>query len=436
MTFFLALLFVVLVFWRPQEWLFPWMFGWPILDAIVVFASLTLFIEVDQGQVRIPRRLPQLYLLAGLWFAAMMSHIAHTYWGGMMWTYLPVFKICFFCALLLCVLDRPSRLRWLAIVFVAMACLMAIHALMQQRWGYGFAWQAPVIHIRPGDEFPRARSLFFGIFEDPNDLAQILATAIPFAFVITKRRTLFSMLLGSVISYFLIQAIIATDSRGGFVALGVVASVTTVLLLPARWLPVSMSLLVLGGLILCPLSAGHMDASAHDRVVFWGQANWIFKENMLFGIGFNMFGEFIDKSRAAHNMFVLCYTELGVFGYWFWFSLLQIGVVGCWRTRAALTNPDTEDQAWLRRFAGLSIAALAGFSASGYFLTRTFVHPLFFLFALLGAVPIVAERLLPEDHPPLIEPRRDIFVMCSIGSLGSIVYIYVSIILLNKAFYG
>ena len=38
-------------------------------------------------------------------------------------------------------------------------------------------------------------------------------------------------------------------------------------------------------------------------------------------------------------------------------------------------------------FAGLAIASLGGFAASAYFLSRTFIFPLFFLIALVSAIP-------------------------------------------------
>jgi len=113
MTFFFTAIFIFLVFWRPQEWLFPWLFGWPILDAIVFMALLSLLIESDQRRIRFPKNRPQIYLLFGLWIAAITSHVVHTYFIGMMETIPAVFKICFFTILLFCVQqthDKPHNL--------------------------------------------------------------------------------------------------------------------------------------------------------------------------------------------------------------------------------------------------------------------------------------------------------------------------------------
>ena len=438
MTFFFTSLFIVLVFWRPQEWLFPWLYNWNILDGVVFMSLLTLVLEANQKRIRFFRGMPQPYLLAGLWFAAVCSHIAHTYWEGMMWTIPDMFKICFFTFLLFCVLNSPSRLRAVAAMFVVMSCVMAVHALMQERLGSGFGGLRPMYVPAWGDRPAQFRSYFFGIFGDPNDLAQILATSIPFTFVLTRRRSFWGFLLGCTLSALLILGILATHSRGGLVALLVVAAVVATLFLPARWLGLSLLTFAIIALILCPFSARYLDESAHDRVIFWGQANWAFKENLFFGVGYQMFTEYIEKSRASHNAFVMCYTELGLFGYWFWFILLQLGVVGAWRTMLALKKSKTEtvDHAWLRRFSGLAMAAMAGFCVSSYFLSRAFIFPLFFLFAILGVLPFVARDFLPEDHPPLIEVRRDVFIFGTAGTLLSVAYIYFSIILLNKAWGG
>ncbi len=433
MTFFLTAIFVFLVFWRPQEWLVPGLYGWPLLWGVMGLALMTLTIEVNERKIRFPRRLPQTWILGGLWFAAMMSHVADFYLAGLMWTIVPTFNICFFTLLLFCVLDRPSRLRRMALIFVVMACVMSIHALMQQRLHYGFAGSRPLF-IREGyrGQPAHTRSLFFGIFGDPNDLAQILVTALPLTFAMFRRKTVVGTLVSCGLATLILFGIFSTHSRGGYLALAFTGSVMMALVLPARWLPRLLLFLALSALLLTPMAAGYLDQSAVDRLDFWGQANWAFKSRPVFGVGYGMFPDYIRGGRAAHNAFVLCYTELGVFGYFFWFSLILLGYVGAWRARVAMGEPKTLEQAWLQRYAGLGIAAMSGFLVSSYFLTRAFVYPLFFLMAMLGVLPRLAEAMLPEDRPALIEPRRDVWTYGTLGALGSIAYIYWSIILLNR----
>ena len=421
---------MIIVFWRPQEWLFPFLFGMNILNVVFIMAIGAFLVERKEGRLRIPKGTPQRYLIWGLWIGPIMSHIANTYFAGFMGTYLTTFKFAIFTFFLYCVLDRYTRLRKVGLLFIFMGAMMAVHALMQQKLGYGFGGLQPI----RGSNYlgvVNFRSVFYGIFEDPNDLSHILATCLPFAFIITKKKSVFSLLLGVAISYLLVLGILATHSRGGFVGIVAALGVMTVMALPDKWTPKVIGIAIIGALVLCTMAGSFLDDSAHDRVAFWGEANWAFKTKPLFGVGYHMLIEYISEDRSVHNAFVLCYAENGFFGYWFWFGLMLLGVMGAWRARMALTNVRNVNAQWVRRFAGMAIASMAGYAAAGYFLQRAYVYPIFFLFAILGAIPIVAYRYLPDDHPPFFNLRHD-FMLNTMASAGSIFYIYISILILNK----
>lgn len=435
MSFGLTILFIFLVFWRPQEWLVPALWGWPLLDMITSLALLGVIFDLNQGKTRMPRT-PAVMLAAGLWFATIMSHVPHTYFQGILNTFPETFKFCFFTILLLVVIDRPARARTLVIVMVACAVIMSVHAVMQQTGG-GFADARPfkVVNHRTG-ELER-RSCFFGIFSDPNDLGQFLAAMIPLAFAVPRRLNPISLALCAALACYIFQGLLGTHSRGGMVAVAASVGTMTLLMLPARWLPYVATAGLIGGLGACFFKgAGMLDASAQERVVYWGLGNYAFLRNPIFGIGYNMWWQLTAKSMTAHNAFVLCYTELGIFGYWFWFNLLALGIVGSWRARLALRRPRTQSQAYMRRLSGLSIASLAGFAAGGYFLSRAFVFPFFFLFGLLNAIPLIVQKLLPEEHPPLLNTHRDVYKLGTLATVFSIAYIYLTILILNKVYYG
>lgn len=436
MTFFFTTIFLFMVFWRPQEWLVPGLYGWPILDVVVGFALLGLAVEVNEGRVKIPRDIPQTYLLFGLWVSAPLSHIAHTYFAGMMESISPVFNMCFFSFLFIVTLDRPERLRLVARLFVAMALLLAFHAQLQMKRGYGLGHIYPiwVPSIEGAPEYYRAQ--FIGIFSDPNDLAQILVTCIPFTFALGRRFNFFSVVIGCLLSWFLYDSMLTTHSRGGMMGLFAVIGCQVALWFPARMFPYLFVTGLIGFLGMCSFSGSGMDQSAQDRVVFWGLANEMFKHNPIFGIGYEMAWMCTTKGQALHNAFVTCYTELGLFGYWFWFLLIQLGVIGGLRVRAALRRVDDIEARNLRFMAGQTIVAIVGFGTSAYFLSRTFIYPLFFLMAMLAAMPRLARAYLPPHHPRLFNNRRDIYIRGTIGVLISVLFIYLSIVLLNKSYYG
>ena len=75
---------MLVVFWRPQEWLVPQLYGFPLLDGVIAVALLSLILEFDSGKIRMPRAASQLYLLLALFVAAIASNAVHTYFGGIM----------------------------------------------------------------------------------------------------------------------------------------------------------------------------------------------------------------------------------------------------------------------------------------------------------------------------------------------------------------
>ena len=435
MTFPLTLLFMFLVFWRPQEWLIPWMFGWPLLSVVMYVALLSLIMEVSQGNARLQKS-PTIMLAAGLFIATLLSHVAHLYFQGIINTVSPSFKFCFFTVLLLFVINSVERLRAVMLVFILAAVIMSIHVIMEVKTGYGFAGAQPMWDYSVKNDLWIRRGCFFGIFADPNDTAQFLATSFPLVFAYPRRLTPINFLMACGVGWLILMGMNGCYSRGGMIALGSVVMCIVFLKLPRRWVPYAGVTALVAGLVLCYAKGGVlMDFSARERVVFWGYANYAFKHNLLFGLGYGMFWQ-VAGDRAAHNAFVSCYTELGLVGYWFWFSLMMLGVVGCWRVRGVFNRPRTGVQSYLKRAAGLSIASMVGFAAAGYFLSRAFVFPLFFLFGMLNVIPLIAKRYLPEDHPPLLNVSTDVFGTGTLTTLGSVVYIYLSILALNKSYGG
>ena len=433
MSFAFVLAFVTLTLLRPQEWLFTWLWNVPLLDLTFLLSIAGLVIETNERTIIFPTKSPQVYLVAGLLFAGAMSHIAHTYAAGLFVTFPLFLKPCIFTVLLIVVMQSSEKLRLAIVIIISITLLMAIHCVLQNTRGYGFGMGWPIYVSMPGRE-PYYRSCFYGIFGDPNDTAQMLVTAMPFAFALRRRRSFFGTVAGLCLVAVLFWGLQTTHSRGGLVAFAATATVMFFLLLPARWMPVLMTLMLVGGMLALPFSEGHMDESSHDRVAFWGQANYVFKRNFLFGVGLNMFSEYIEMDKAAHNAYVLCYTETGFFGYSFWFGLIVVGLLGAWRTRLALKDPRNEEEAWLRRFAGYTVASVVGYCVSSYFVGRAFVYPMFLMFGIMAAVPLAANTLRPGLMAGLFRPKLDL-LLSTVAAAGSILYIYISILILNKIGY-
>jgi hypothetical protein len=413
----------------------PALFGWPVLDITVGFAMLSMLVELDSHKLYFPKRLQQPKLLLGLWFFCVFSHVPHTYFQGMLDSWEEPAKICFFTLLLFIVIDSPAKLRHVARLFVFMAVMMSIHALMQQKLGYGFAGFRPMYVPKP-DGSIQIRSWFFGIFEDPNEMAQMIVASMPFTFVMFKKSNFFTWSIAMGLCVFLYFGMASGHSRGSLIGLGAALAMLVVMKLPAHWMPRVMPLGLLAALAACPGMTRALDMSARERIVFWGLGNQAFKSsivNMLTGLGYGMFWSVTKKGRAAHNAFVNCYCEIGYLGYCFWFGLIILGILGAWRVRVEMARRRYDAEAdYLWRFSGYIIIAMVAFSASSYFLSRTFIYPFFFLMALAGVTPVIADNMLEEDAQVYLFPsNRDTFILCAAGGFFSIIYIYISIRLMN-----
>ena len=430
MSFFCAMIFMICVFWRPQVWLFPQLMYTGYLDGVIAVTVLALLFEFDEGRIKRPKRY-QVLMILGLYCSTLISHVAHTYLGGILNTWLPMLKYTIYAVILLCVTERVTRVRTVIRIFVSMGLFMTWHAYLQVTRGYGLNGSGPVL-IRGYEE---VRTRFFGIFGDPNDLAQMLVVCMPLAFAFPRRMNFFKLLLCCGAAYILVWGMISTGSRGGYVGTAAILGTGLIFLLPRKWTPVLLLLAVLSALTLMPAAGLVLDSSARNRVIFWGMANWQFKANPLFGLGFGMFWKVTKEAMAAHNAFVHCYTEIGYVGYWFWFGLMLLGVVSCWRTRVLIVDVDHPEARYLSRASACCITAMIGYAASSYFLSRAFIYPYFFLCILLTAFSNVAEEFIDEEDlgEPIIKPWRDVLVLNTLGSGASIIYIYWSIILLNRA---
>jgi len=402
-----------------------------------------MLLEIDNGRVKFPKTMPQIWLLIGFYFSTIWSNAVHTYFQGFLNTYIETFKFCFYTMLLLIALDSAPKLRAVARVFVALAVVMAVHCLLQETRGYGFVGLRPML-IGPVAGNPAYyRSYFFGIFGDPNDTGQMLVTAVPFSFVVFKRKGLLPFLVGCGISYLLIKALYTTHSRGAEVGLFSLIGMLVVLKLPQRWMPTLVPLGMIGVLAICPVMAQGLDMSARERIIMWGFSNqYLFAHplSLLFGVGCGQSYIIADiysmRGLTMHNMFVYCYTELGYFGFIFWFGLILIGMMSAWKVRVYMSRQRKTDRdvEYIWRYAGYAMCAMVSFCGSGYFLSRAYVYPIFFLMAILAALPRVADQYLYDDGEviSLMPDMKASFSLAPVGAAFGMVYVWLSCIMLNK----
>jgi hypothetical protein len=386
MAFLFLCIYTVLVLFRPQDWLLPPAVArLHLLDIAALGSIFFTFVGMQAGRSATGlSRTPHCWLIAGLFGCVVLSHVAHVYFSGMLMAIEEFGKICLIYFLVVANVHRIWQYRVFAGIIVGIAFLMAVHCILQIALGAGFAGTPPLV-VHPGSESEIYRAQFFGIFGDPNDTSLFLVAALPLSlFVLRPLRG--SRLLALLYWGALIAGCYCTGSRGGFLALMVMAMVLLMMQFRLRRVFVYCIALFLVALMAAPgrFQLGFLEASASGRVEYWGTANAVFKSSPVFGVGYRMITDYLPQDRATHSSFVQAYADLGLLGYAFWFSLLAMSVLGCWRVAQLVPESSAEEE--LVFIAKLMVPSLVGFFAASYFLSRSYTLPLYLMLGLAAAI--------------------------------------------------
>lgn len=190
-----------------------------------------------------------------------------------------------------------------------------------------------------GERFFRTEGL--GFLHDPNDFSQFLVGLIPCMFLFWRKgRTVGNLLLVYFPVLVLMFGMFLTHSRGGMVALLVIAIV-----LGYRKMGLIPSVIA-GGLLFVAISAlgwsGGREVNAEsgsDRTDAWGVGMQLIRTHPIFGVGYGRFSDFYVIT--AHNTVMVCAAEIGLVGFFFWTLLILSSV---WDVNTAARNPDAKKE--------------------------------------------------------------------------------------------
>jgi putative inorganic carbon (HCO3(-)) transporter len=231
-----------------------------------------------------------------------------------------------------------------------------------------------------------------GIMQDPNDLAMGLVTSLPFIWMAYSRgRRLRNLFWVWIPTALLITTIYYTRSRGGVIALLAVVG-----LMFSRRISRVKTIILVGILGVALIAAGATggrsisgdDESSDGRLSAWGQGFILFFSSPLLGIGYNRFTEY--NEITAHNSYVLCFSELGLAGYFLWLSILVASLLQL----SALKKTEGTDPAAesIRQWAGTLQLSFCGYMVAGFFLSRSYVYIFYVMAALTGVLTMLARR--------------------------------------------
>lgn len=225
-----------------------------------------------------------------------------------------------------------------------------------------------------------------GVFNDPNDFALVLVTAIPMClYWLTDPTRKATRPLWLLLLFLFGYALMLTHSRGGFLAL--LSGVG--MLFYSRFGGAKTILL---GMLCMPLLfivfAGRMTSISSDegtgqtRIQLWSDGLTYFQHSPLFGIGMENYRQF--SNHVAHNSFIHGYAELGLIGGSlflgaFWFALRGLFAL---RRQAVVSDEYDDFDPELRRLQPYLMAMMVSYTIGICFLSRCYIVPTYLMLGL------------------------------------------------------
>lgn len=426
MAFRLFILYIVLVFLRPIEQfapdlmaLRPMLILWALtfVSSIVTWRQSGLF-AAHGVQIR---------LLLLFWFAIIVSLVLNgqsSLVGDAFGEFSTSAMLLFLVALNVTSLDRLKTTCKALCWSILLLCIQAIHSYKTGYMIDTFVIRqlanenvlAPEGLVLPDDDVNgvylwRMRSV--GFLQDPNDFAQIICMVLPWLYLNFRPGAWIRNLIWvGAPAAVMLYAIQLTHSRGGLVGLAVIVFVQVLRRIGMFWgamlgVAGAMGILVIGQIGGRGFNA--KEASANERLDAWFSGIEMFKSSPLFGVGYGQFME--HHLRTAHNSFVLCFAELGTFGYLCWLGLIVLAFRGL----MVVAKSEDRSYSW---WGWMMTSSLAAFLSCAWFLSRTYQASLFMLLGLSFACYfgyLRRNEVVPKGKKPAAQPLPGQWVGWTLG---------------------
>ncbi len=407
--FLLCLAFILFSFFRLHE-------AFPVLNplhipqalaigTLAVLGSHLLFRKIEIAWTRELKLFTIFFIQITIGIAfATGKDIAIAYWTD---TFVKIFVMVFAIASLA---RRPSDF--------ALASRSIVIAGMAVSW-VALYNKANEIGLVEGTRVTIGRSAG-SVLGDPNDLSLVLAFPLSFAvaLVLTPKTGFFGRLLGLVGTVVIIMAVLATQSRGGLLAIVAVFGVFGAQQIKSKALLISIAVLGMIGLSAAAgiggrqsggaAEAGLVDESAEGRFYAWGAAINMAIARPLTGVGLNNYvaNYFFYSTwwegfaKAVHSTWFSVLAEGGFLGFGIFITMIVRMVQTAMKSVREL-SPKAAGARYDPAAYGMAqsiVAGIAGFVASGTFLTQGFTWPVYVLLALTVAVKLYGDRSIVPGY--------------------------------------
>lgn len=330
--------------------------------------------------------------------------------------------------LILCCIDKPSRLYWFAAFVVLVALYYVARTTAAIHWGVDaekfLVWEwTDKMDMDTGLPIKEPRIIGLGVLSDPNDLGQLMLFSIALLSMAFYKAPILQKLLVAPVVLLLFYDIYLTKSRGTVVGMAalIVAIMHNRL---GKMGPIVGAGLT--GLMVLGLGFGggrgfsSQTGSGAERLKMWSETLALIKSAPLRGIGHNNAFEYLWNT--THNSYLLCFVELGIFGYLIWMGVL---VATFLQLRQVMALKDRGPDGFkVARIARALYFAFVAMAVSSFFLSRAYAFIIYVLLGLSAAVWRIAQKKFPEMEPL---PWPKLAQYSVVTAMGVVVLIYVMV---------
>lgn len=388
LAFFFFQLVTATLFLRPAE-LFEWIDGLPLYEGLLIACLMLTLSSIQQHfRWRALARQPISLCIVGLFASVILSHATHLYLGGVAESGMNVFKAMIYYALVITIINSPTRMKAYLLNLTVCSSLMCILCLFDYWNILDFEHITHLLDTQGHDDDYQPIMIYrmrgIGIFQDPNDVAMVMVAAGVLCFYQLTDTASGIWRFGWLVPIVLLFAgLIETKSRGGLMAAGCAA-----LALSQFWFgPKMATVFAVAGAIVLPMVAGRSGdidiedgGTAHERMLMWREGFVALKSpDLFFGVGQGMYTEVADL--VAHNSFVHAYVELGTIGGTMFFGCFFFAAMQLYRIGQLPENIWVPE---LERMRPYLTAMLAGWCGSMFSLSRCYIVPTYLLIGLMA----------------------------------------------------
>ena len=380
----LAFTFVLVL--SPQEWI-------PVLGAlrIALLAGLVAAAAhlIDRWQRPEPWRTPPEFVLAGCLLAWTIVTVPLSLWPGgsvayLTDLYLKSLIVFWLLGRIVNTAERLYRLGWLL-------CLASVPVALTGLVNFGageFVGQSA-----------RIQGYGTGLAGNPNDLALTLALLLPLTLaLLVSARSMLPRAAAAASALLSVACVVATFSRGGFIALAVVAVLGFAWV--ARRYPLSAGSAALAALLVAPplLPEGYAErvsttfdveadrtGSAQERVRDMKAAVQLIQEHPIVGAGLGMDVLALNQARGAtwrsvHDVYLQYGVDLGLIGMTLFVLLLGSSIRTAWRAEQRARAPGIDPR--VAAIAGAVRISLVAFAVAALFYPVAYYFYFYYLAGL------------------------------------------------------